>query len=164
MGSRTATPVLDLHVNTTNTPALRMEQNNGGGFTAQTWDIAGNEANFFVRDVTGGSRLPFRLRPAGAGIIPAFLLLVMIAGIGVLASTLWPWVRPVELAAEDLTEVYRPPLVVDGRSWAGARGTWNGIGSGPVSAAAVTRTCRHIQPQAAQFRPQRVGRRQQLCR
>src|SRR5439155_3561427 len=35
----------------------------GGGFTAQTWDIAGNEANFFVRDVTGGSRLPFRIRP-----------------------------------------------------------------------------------------------------
>src|SRR5213075_177957 len=39
------------------------EQNNAGGFTAQTWDIAGNEANFFVRDVTGGSRLPFRIRP-----------------------------------------------------------------------------------------------------
>jgi hypothetical protein len=33
------------------------------GFTAQTWDIAGNEANFFVRDVTGGSRLPLRIRP-----------------------------------------------------------------------------------------------------
>jgi hypothetical protein len=40
-----------------------MEQNNSGGFTAQTWDVAGNEANFFVRDVTGGSRLPFRIRP-----------------------------------------------------------------------------------------------------
>src|SRR6185295_8366290 len=36
---------------------------NAGGFTAQTWDVAGNEANFFVRDVTGGSRLPFRIRP-----------------------------------------------------------------------------------------------------
>jgi hypothetical protein len=42
---------------------MRFEQNNGGGFTAQTWDVAGNEANFFVRDVTGGSRLPFRIRP-----------------------------------------------------------------------------------------------------
>jgi hypothetical protein len=40
-----------------------LEQNNSGGFTAQTWDIAGTEANFFVRDVTGGSRLPFRIRP-----------------------------------------------------------------------------------------------------
>jgi hypothetical protein len=45
------------------TPAMRFEQNSGGGFTAQTWDVAGNEANFFVRDVTGGSRLPFRIRP-----------------------------------------------------------------------------------------------------
>jgi hypothetical protein len=63
VGFRTSTPVLDLHVNTSNTPAMRLEQNNSGGFTAQTWDIAGNEANFFVRDVTGGSRLPFRIRP-----------------------------------------------------------------------------------------------------
>jgi len=63
VGFRTSTPVLDLHVATSNTPAMRLEQNNSGGFTAQTWDIAGNEANFFVRDVTSGSRLPFRIRP-----------------------------------------------------------------------------------------------------
>jgi len=63
VGLRTATPVLDLHANTSNTPAFRLEQNNTGGFTAQTWDIAGNEANFFVRDVTSGSLLPFRIRP-----------------------------------------------------------------------------------------------------
>ncbi|MGH6690350.1 MAG: hypothetical protein ACREF4_06705 [Gammaproteobacteria bacterium] len=63
VGFRTSTPVLDLHVNTSNTPAMRLEQNSSGGFTAQTWDVAGNEANFFVRDVTGGSRLPFRIRP-----------------------------------------------------------------------------------------------------
>lgn len=63
MGLRTATPVLDLHINTSNTPAIRLEQNNSGGFTAQTWDIGANEANFFVRDVTGGSKLSFRIRP-----------------------------------------------------------------------------------------------------
>ena len=63
VGLRTSTPVLDLHINTSNTPAIRLEQNNSGGFTAQTWDIGANEANFFVRDVTGGSRLPFRIRP-----------------------------------------------------------------------------------------------------
>jgi Chaperone of endosialidase len=63
VGLRTATPVLDLHINTSNTPAMRLEQNNSGGFTAQTWDIGANEANFFVRDVTGGSRLSFRIRP-----------------------------------------------------------------------------------------------------
>jgi hypothetical protein len=63
VGFRTGTPVLDLHVATGNTPAHRFEQTNAGGFNAQTWDVAGNEANFFVRDVTGGSRLPFRIRP-----------------------------------------------------------------------------------------------------
>jgi hypothetical protein len=63
VGLRTATPVLDVHANTTDTPAIRLEQNNSGGFTAQTWDVAGNEANFFIRDVTGGSRLSFRIRP-----------------------------------------------------------------------------------------------------
>ncbi len=63
IGFRTNTPVLDLHVTTNDTPAHRFEQSSAGGFTAQTWDVAGNEANFFVRDVTGGSRLPFRIRP-----------------------------------------------------------------------------------------------------
>jgi len=63
VGLRTATPVLDLQITTGDTPAHRLEQTSASGFTAQTWDIAGNEANFFVRDVTGGSRLPFRIRP-----------------------------------------------------------------------------------------------------
>jgi hypothetical protein len=63
VGIGTATPVLDVHANTTDTPAIRLEQNNSGGFTAQTWDIGANEANFFVRDVTSGSRLSFRIRP-----------------------------------------------------------------------------------------------------
>jgi hypothetical protein len=63
IGLRTSTPVLDVHAATGNTPAMRLEQNNSGGFTPQTWDIAGNEANFFVRDVTNGSTLPFRIRP-----------------------------------------------------------------------------------------------------
>ncbi|CAN7428115.1 tail fiber domain-containing protein [Acidovorax sp. LjRoot117] len=63
VGIRTAAPVLDLHVLSYNTPALRQEQNGLNGFTPQTWDIAANEANFFVRDVTGGSRLPLRIRP-----------------------------------------------------------------------------------------------------
>lgn len=63
VGLRTATPSLDLHIVTGDTPAHRLEQTSASGFTAQTWDIAGNEANFFVRDVTGGSRLPFRIRP-----------------------------------------------------------------------------------------------------
>jgi len=63
VGFRTATPVLDLHVNTSNTPALRLEQNGSGGFTPQTWDLIANEQALSFRDVTGGSRLPFRIRP-----------------------------------------------------------------------------------------------------
>ena len=63
IGLSQSAPILDLHMTQNDTPAIRMEQSNAGGFTAQTWDVAGNEANFFVRDVTGGSRLPFRIRP-----------------------------------------------------------------------------------------------------
>lgn len=63
VGLGTSTPALELHLNSADTPAMRLEQNNSGGFTPQTWDVAGNEANFFVRDVTNGSLLPFRIRP-----------------------------------------------------------------------------------------------------
>lgn len=63
VGFRNSAPGLDLHMTTTDTPAIRFEQSNAGGFTAQTWDIGANEANFFVRDLTGGSRLSFRIRP-----------------------------------------------------------------------------------------------------
>lgn len=63
VGMGTSNPVLQLHVADGNTPSLRLEQDTSSGFTAQTWDIAGNEANFFVRDVTNGSTLPFRIEP-----------------------------------------------------------------------------------------------------
>jgi hypothetical protein len=63
LGLRTATPGLPIHISVGDTPAQRYEQTSASGFTAQTWDIGANEANFFVRDLTGGSRLPFRVRP-----------------------------------------------------------------------------------------------------
>ena len=63
VGIKTANPVLDLHIAQGNTPGVRLEQDGSSGFTAQTWDLAGNEANFFVRDVTNGSKLPFRIQP-----------------------------------------------------------------------------------------------------
>jgi Chaperone of endosialidase len=63
IGMRTAVPTLDLHVVGSNTPGLRLEQNASGGFIPYTWDVAGNDGNFFVRDVTGGFRLPLRIRP-----------------------------------------------------------------------------------------------------
>lgn len=63
LGLGNNSPGLHIHITATDTPAIRQEQTNGGGFTAQTWDIGANEANWFVRDLTGGSRLPFRIRP-----------------------------------------------------------------------------------------------------
>jgi hypothetical protein len=66
VGLGTSNPVSDLHIARGDTPTLRLEQNGSSGFTPQTWDIAGNEANFFIRDATSGSRLVFRIEP-GAG-------------------------------------------------------------------------------------------------
>ncbi len=63
IGFGTSTPVVDLHVKSGNTPTLRLEQDGSSGFTPQTWDMAGNEANFFIRDATNGSTLPFRIFP-----------------------------------------------------------------------------------------------------
>jgi hypothetical protein len=65
VGIGTSTPVLELHVTDGDTPSLRLEQNGTQGWTPQTWDVAGNETNFFVRDVTHSSNLPFRIK-AGA--------------------------------------------------------------------------------------------------
>ncbi len=63
VGIGTNVPVVEAHVSDGDSPTLRLEQNTSSGFQAQIWDVAGNEANFFVRDVTSGSRLPFRIRP-----------------------------------------------------------------------------------------------------
>ncbi|MGD2090370.1 MAG: tail fiber domain-containing protein [Candidatus Aminicenantes bacterium] len=62
IGIGTSTPVVDIHVKQGNTPTLRLEQDGSDGFTPQTWDLAGNEANFFLRDVNSG-KLPFRVKP-----------------------------------------------------------------------------------------------------
>lgn len=63
VGFGTSAPVVDLHAVSGNSPTLRLAQDGSDGFTSQIWDVAGNEANFFVRDVTNGSRLSFRIRP-----------------------------------------------------------------------------------------------------
>jgi hypothetical protein len=67
LGLGTSTPVVDIHVKTGNTPTLRLEQDGSSGFTPQTWDVAGNEAGFFIRDATNGSALPFRIQPGSDG-------------------------------------------------------------------------------------------------
>jgi hypothetical protein len=54
---------LEIHVIDGDTPGLRLQQDGSSGFAPQTWDVAANETNFFIRDVTNGSQLPFRIRP-----------------------------------------------------------------------------------------------------
>jgi hypothetical protein len=61
IGIGTSTPVVDIHDVSGNSPTLRLEQDGSSGFTAQIWDVAGNETNFFVRDTTHDSQLPFRI-------------------------------------------------------------------------------------------------------
>ena len=63
IGIRTSTPSVEIHVIDGDTPTLRLQQDGSSGFAPQTWDVAGNETNFFVRDVSNGSTLPFRIRP-----------------------------------------------------------------------------------------------------
>jgi hypothetical protein len=63
VGLGTSTPAEDLHIWYGDTPTIRLHQS-GSGWAPQTWDLCGNEANFFIRDVTNGSRLPFRIKPS----------------------------------------------------------------------------------------------------
>ncbi|MDP5137881.1 tail fiber domain-containing protein [Rheinheimera baltica] len=63
LGLGTAAPGVDVHLSKGNTPTVRLDQNNSQGWGAYTWDVAANETNFFVRDVTNGSKLIFRIYP-----------------------------------------------------------------------------------------------------
>lgn len=63
IGMGTDTPASEIHVSHGDTPTLRLDQDGSNGYGQYTWDVASNEANFFVRNVTNGSRLPFRLFP-----------------------------------------------------------------------------------------------------
>jgi hypothetical protein len=63
VGIGTASPGLKLHALRGDTPGLRLEQDGSSGWSPQTWDLAGNESNFFIRDVTNGSTYPFKVRP-----------------------------------------------------------------------------------------------------
>ncbi len=63
IGIKTNSPAVEIDNADGDTPTLRLQQTGASGFTPQTWDVAGNETNFFVRDATNGSTLPFRIRP-----------------------------------------------------------------------------------------------------
>jgi len=63
VGLGTSVPYVELHIADGDTPTVRLDQDGTSGWAAQSWDIAGNETNFFVRDVTNGSKLSFRIQP-----------------------------------------------------------------------------------------------------
>ncbi|MBU2971727.1 tail fiber domain-containing protein [Pseudoalteromonas sp. C2R02] len=66
IGFNTSTPVVNLHLKYGNSPALRLEQDGSSGFASQTWDVAGNETNFFIRDVTNSSKIPLKITPGAS--------------------------------------------------------------------------------------------------
>ncbi len=63
IGLKTSTPAVELHMVDGDSPAVRLDQDTTSGWTAQAWDLVGNESNFFVRDVTNSARIPFRIQP-----------------------------------------------------------------------------------------------------
>ena len=63
VGLGTSVPYVELHIKDGDTPTMRLDQDGSSGFAAQSWDVAGNETNFFIRDVTNGSKLSLRIQP-----------------------------------------------------------------------------------------------------
>jgi len=63
IGLGTSIPYVELHIVDGDSPTIRLDQDGSSGWTAQRWDLCGNETNFFIRDVTNGSKLCFRIQP-----------------------------------------------------------------------------------------------------
>ena len=63
VGLGTSVPYVELHIADGDSPTVRLDQDGSSGWSAQSWDVAGNESNFFIRDVTNGSKLCFRIQP-----------------------------------------------------------------------------------------------------
>ncbi len=100
VGFRTNVPGLDLHINTGDTPAIRFEQNAGGGFGAQTWDLLGNEANFAVRDVTNSNLMPFKIKP-GAPTDSLYVNATGLVGLGSIPTAIAPYDIPAQAVGSD---------------------------------------------------------------
>ena len=63
IGLGTSIPYVELHIVDGDSPTIRLDQDGSSGWVAQRWDMCGNETNFFIRDVTNGSKLTFRIQP-----------------------------------------------------------------------------------------------------
>jgi hypothetical protein len=113
VGIGVANPVVELHVKDGDSPTLRLEQDGSSGFTPQTYDIAANESNFFIRDVTNGSRLFFRAQP-GAPADSMFIANDGDIGFGTNAPTDDLHIRdagPARLALENSSATENPGIV-----------------------------------------------------
>jgi len=109
IGSRTSTPSVEIHTIDGDTPTLRLQQDGSSGFAPQTWDVAGNETNFFVRDVTNGSTLPFRIRPGS----PSSAIFIDVDGdVGMGTSSV-----DTDLHIEDTSGDAEIQLETSGQSW-----------------------------------------------
>lgn len=64
VGLGTSIPYVELHITDGDSPTIRLDQDGSSGWAAQKWDLCGNETNFFIRDVTNGSKLSFRIQPS----------------------------------------------------------------------------------------------------
>jgi hypothetical protein len=63
VGLGTSIPYVELHIVDGDSPTIRLDQDGSSGWAAQRWDLCGNETNFFIRDVTNGSKLCMRIQP-----------------------------------------------------------------------------------------------------
>ncbi len=61
IGSSAAAQTPDLLITSGDTPTLRLEQDTSLGQDPQIWDIAANQARFFIRDFSNSSALPFQI-------------------------------------------------------------------------------------------------------
>ncbi len=59
-------PQTKLHIETDDSPAMSLNQNASGGWPIYSWDVGGNDVNFFIRDVNNSNALPFRIIPGAA--------------------------------------------------------------------------------------------------
>jgi hypothetical protein len=109
IGLGTLTPFKGLHQVLGDTPLVRLEQS-GSALTPQTWDVAGNEANFFVRDVTDGSKLPLRIFPR----TPTNTLQLSPTGVSVTSGD--PTARGALLHVRQVVADTNPVVLVDSRS------------------------------------------------
>jgi len=64
VGLGTSIPYVELHITDGDSPTIRLDQDGSSGWASQKWDLCGNETNFFIRDVTNGSKLCFRIQPS----------------------------------------------------------------------------------------------------